>query len=104
MSVSCQISRPTLFAVLLQFAYAVASFAGCQSPLVNTTSGIIQGHCAPNASDVAEWLGIPYGQPPVGALRFAPPLRLENPHGRLNASSFGSSEQTPPRSVYDCIS
>ena len=42
-----------------------------QVPLVNTTSGLLQGFSPrPN---VHAYLGIPYAEPPVGDLRFAPP-------------------------------
>lgn len=41
---------------------------------VETSSGFIVGHEALNASNVAEYLGIPYAQPPLGDLRFAAPV------------------------------
>ena len=41
---------------------------------VQTSTGMIIGHEAPNASDVTEYLGIPYAQPPLGDLRFAAPV------------------------------
>lgn len=44
-------------------------------PLVQSSSGNIVGHRAPNRTDVFEFLGIKYGQAPVGDLRFAPPER-----------------------------
>lgn len=55
---------------------------------VNTTSGIIQGHAAANRAEVSEYLGIPFAQPPVGDLRFAPPepYRSSSP---IDASSYG---------------
>ncbi|KAG8162502.1 hypothetical protein KVR01_008267 [Diaporthe batatas] len=55
---------------------------------VNTTSGIIQGHAAANRSDVSEYLGIPFAQPPIGDLRFAAPepYRSSLP---IDASSYG---------------
>lgn len=40
---------------------------------VPTFNGLIVGHAASKTSDVIEWLGIPFAQPPVGNLRFAPP-------------------------------
>jgi hypothetical protein len=43
---------------------------------VNTSSGLVQGHAASNLPDVSEYLGIPYAQPPVGRLRFQPPLKF----------------------------
>lgn len=79
-------------ALLLGFAPAV----GCLnprafpfSPIAKTTSGIIGGHAAPNRSDVVEFLGIPYAEPPVGDLRFAPPKRLVDPAAFYNASNWG---------------
>ncbi|PVH69198.1 carboxylesterase [Cadophora sp. DSE1049] len=42
-------------------------------PTVNTTSGLVSGHPAANATSVYEYLGIPYANPPTGNLRFAPP-------------------------------
>jgi hypothetical protein len=39
---------------------------------VRTTSGTVKGHVAawPEYTDVSEYLGIPYAQPPVGPLRW----------------------------------
>ena len=59
------------------------------SASVITSSGAITGHAAPNKPDVLEYLGIPYAQPPVGQLRFAPP----QPYTSLqpfNASTYVS--------------
>ncbi|KAH8586802.1 carboxylesterase [Bisporella sp. PMI_857] len=55
---------------------------------VKTTSGFVTGHPAPNASQVSEYLGIRYAKPPVGALRFAPPLAYVNPGGTVDGSNF----------------
>jgi hypothetical protein len=41
---------------------------------VNTTSGVVQGHSASLAPEVSEYLGIPYGKPTTGDLRFAAPV------------------------------
>jgi cholinesterase len=62
--------------------------------LVGTTSGFVTGHPAPNASQVSEYLGIPYAKPPVGALRFAAPVAYVNPHGTLDGSNF---VRVPPK-------
>lgn len=42
---------------------------------VQTSSGPVRGHTASHASNVSEYLGIPYALPPVSSLRFQPPLR-----------------------------
>ena len=57
---------------------------------VNTTSGIIHGHAAANETEVSEYLGIPFAQPPVGDLRFAAPKPYRS-SAHFNASSFGQS-------------
>lgn len=56
---------------------------------VNTTSGVVWGHRAHNATDVSEYLGIPFAQPPVGPLRFAPPVRYTS-NKVLNAHAYVS--------------
>ncbi|KAL9094494.1 MAG: hypothetical protein Q9165_003344 [Trypethelium subeluteriae] len=56
---------------------------------VNTTNGLIIGHAARNRSDVVEYLGIPYAQPPLGELRFDAP-RPYNQTGTYNASNYSS--------------
>lgn len=56
---------------------------------VQTTSGPVQGQAAKNATSVSEYLGIPYAQPPVGRLRFQPPLRFSG-STTINGSNFGN--------------
>lgn len=55
---------------------------------VNTTSGIIRGHAAANRTEVSEYLGIPFAQPPVGDLRFAAPEPYRSSQA-FDASSYG---------------
>ena len=61
------------------------------STSVNTSSGVITGHAAANKTDVLEYLGIPYAQPPVGQLRFAPPQSYTS-FQPFNASSYVSNK------------
>ncbi|CAG2182329.1 unnamed protein product, partial [Oppiella nova] len=65
----------------------------------NTTSGVVNGHTIHvlNAS-IHEFLGIPYAQPPVGALRFAKPVPIEKPSKDIiDATKPGNScMQKPP--------
>ncbi|CAG2182327.1 unnamed protein product, partial [Oppiella nova] len=65
----------------------------------NTTSGVVNGHTIHvlNAS-IHEFLGIPYAQPPVGALRFAKPVPITKPSKDIiDATKYGNScMQKPP--------
>lgn len=56
-----------------------------------TKNGRITGHPASNATQVIEYLGIPYAQPPTGDLRFAPPKAYEG-KSDFEAATWG----------YDC--
>jgi hypothetical protein len=55
---------------------------------VFTSSGPVKGHAAPYASEVSEYLGIPYAAPPVGDLRFAAPQPYAGTKSVINATSF----------------
>jgi hypothetical protein len=54
---------------------------------VQTTSGFVFGHAAKTATDVSEYLGIPFAQPPVGDLRFAAPQPYKG-IGNITASNY----------------
>jgi cholinesterase len=56
---------------------------------VQTNSGPVSGHPATNDSQVSEYLGIPYGQPATGALRFAAPVNFTGT-APLNGTKFVS--------------
>ncbi|KAG0649049.1 Cholinesterase [Hyphodiscus hymeniophilus] len=57
---------------------------------VQTNSGPVSGHPASNDSDVSEYLGIPFAQPPIGDLRFAEPVNFTG-SSPLNGSNFSLS-------------
>jgi para-nitrobenzyl esterase len=62
--------------------------------LVSTSSGRFRGHVE---GGVAAYLGIPYAEPPVGALRFCPPQPARPTSGVVEASEFGAASiQTIP--------
>lgn len=62
--------------------------------IVQTSSGGIVGHAADDATDVSEYLGIPYAQPPTGDLRFQAPVTY-NSTDTINAKDFGSACMQP---------
>ena len=77
-----------LFLTLL-FDYATLQ-AETSSLVVNTTSGVFQGVSVANGTE--RWLGIPYAQSPVGALRFKAPAPVTTPiPGLQNAANFGNA-------------
>lgn len=59
-----------------------------QGAVAHTSLGDLQG-VADGA--VSAWLGVPYAQPPVGALRFAAPRPLPSWQGVRKATTFGAA-------------
>jgi para-nitrobenzyl esterase len=69
---------------------------------VQTSSGPV---CGTVANGVGEWLGIPYAQAPVGALRWAPPKPPTPWSTPRAATQFGNECRKPtvPTSSEDCL-
>ena len=68
---------------------ASAQVAACTpGTAVQTADGPVCGTSATNG--VNEWLGIPYAQPPVGALRWAPPQAHTPWSTTLEATQFAN--------------
>jgi len=61
--------------------------------VVQTTKGKIEGSRRPNGG--AEFLGIPYAQPPVGNLRWHEPVPIEPWSGVRSATKFGAPCSQP---------
>ncbi len=59
-----------------------------RGPLRDTQQGQVEGV---KQDGLLAFKGIPYAQPPVGELRFAPPEQAESWHGVLEATEFGNS-------------
>lgn len=60
------------------------------TPLAVTTKGRVRGF---RREGTAVFLGIPFAQAPVGALRFAAPVPVEPWDGELDATSYGPTAQ-----------
>jgi cholinesterase len=56
---------------------------------VNTTSGLVSGRAA--SKGVSAYLGIPYAQPPIEALRFSPPKKYKG-NKAIDGTKFVSQE------------
>ena len=67
---------------------SIGALAHGQNPLVSTSSGDLKGHIANKGSNVTEFLGIPFAEPPVGSLRFSPPQQYKH-EGVVDADEYG---------------
>ncbi|KAK3291614.1 Alpha/Beta hydrolase protein [Chaetomium fimeti] len=82
--------------LIIALAAPLAAASACRPPkwtvgqTVHTSSGPVEGHAASTASEVSEYLGIPYAQPPVGSLRFQPPVRYTG-ETKISGKSFGAA-------------
>lgn len=81
--------RLSSVALLVSAAFASPAKRSCsQADLtVELKSGIVHGTVDSANPDVRQFLGIPYGKPPVGDLRFAPSEPAE-PFGEFDATSL----------------
>ena len=56
---------------------------------VQTSSGLVLGKPASSRTQVSQYLGIPFAQPPLGGLRFAAPQAFSS-SGTINATAYVS--------------
>jgi acetylcholinesterase len=56
-----------------------------------TTSGPVKGFINETTPDVAQFLGIPFAEPPVGARRWLPAVPKTRKHRVIDATHFGPS-------------
>src|SRR5215831_20727330 len=77
---------------------AIAAFAADQVKILN---GVIES-TAPPKDGVRVFKGIPFAQPPVGALRWREPQPVKSWSGVRNADQFGSRcmQRTGPMADY----
>ena len=78
---------------LLMFSEVPIASIPVDGPTVLTSSGLLQG--APRSSGGAEFLGVPYAQPPVGDLRWHEPLPVKPWTGVRPANTFSATCAQP---------
>jgi para-nitrobenzyl esterase len=87
--------------LILLAAMMLSTPAGAaEAPLVTAPAGKLQGE---SLGKVHAFKGIPYAQPPVGALRWKPPLPASKWKGTRVATEFGAACIQPkgrPESIY----
>lgn len=81
----------TLLALFASF-FAVSSAAGGEGLLIKTKQGKLQGTMS---GPVRAFLGIPFAAPPVGPLRWKPPMAAAKWSGVRQANQFGSHCMQP---------
>lgn len=94
--------RTTLRSLLTVFAiFASAPQSSFAADRVKTANGILESTTPPK-DGVRSFKGIPFGQPPVGDLRWREPQPVKNWTGVRNADQFGPRcmQRTTPASDY----
>ncbi|XP_038227631.1 acetylcholinesterase-like [Dermochelys coriacea] len=93
--------HPAFPCLLLLSLLGPSSGSDDDGTVVLTTSGPIRGkRLQVGSSTVTAFLGIPYAEPPVGALRFQKPIPHQPWSHILEASSFGNACHQPPLTHY----
>lgn len=84
----CTVKR--LICAALQVCPAAAYSPLDDNCVARTDNKVFGGHKSTQQTSVCEWLGIPYGQAPVGDLRFAPPVKPFLSNGSFDADTYVS--------------
>uniref|UniRef100_A0A915KHU8 Acetylcholinesterase n=1 Tax=Romanomermis culicivorax TaxID=13658 RepID=A0A915KHU8_ROMCU len=91
--------RKLVFLLFALLRYRSSLNVSCQDPndknhvIVETTSGKIRGQTilAPNSQEIVRFLGVPFGQAPLGDLRFKLPRKVEPWTGVFDADRLASA-------------
>ncbi|XP_066271211.1 acetylcholinesterase-like [Branchiostoma lanceolatum] len=80
-----------LIEAVLSAVFLVTMSVGSSEPLVDLPAGTVRGTVVDVAgTQVNAYLGIPYAKPPVGELRFKPPVPPDPWEGVYNATKFSN--------------
>ena len=77
-----------MFAAPLPLIFLAAIQPSFAADRVKTANGVLESTAAPK-DGVRSFKGIPFGQPPVGDLRWREPQPVKNWNGARNADEFG---------------
>jgi para-nitrobenzyl esterase len=109
---------PSRFIYMLMGVITIAAADPCtaqihpesKTPRVTVESGVLEGTQFGQSPNETAFLGVPYAAPPVGGLRWKPPLPAAKWHGPWNAAEFGPAcPQLPagwlpyPKWSEDCL-
>lgn len=83
-------SYPSSLVRLLLTTLSIKACFAISSLRVETTVGTVYGLINGTTSHVAQFLGIPYAEPPIGSLRWLPPT-IKAPVSYIDATSFSPS-------------
>lgn len=100
LSIASVTTLPTIVTLAVLSYIALARPADAQGTLVaHTTSGLVRG--VARSGGGAQFLGIPYAQPPVGSLRWHEPLPAKPWTGVRDALAYGSSCAQPDLGLWN---
>ncbi len=68
-----------------------STFASTPGLEVDTSIGQILGFIDPSLPGVKQWLGIPFAEPPIGPLRFLPPVAISEGQRKISAQKAPAS-------------
>uniref|UniRef100_A0A3Q1ESN3 Carboxylic ester hydrolase n=1 Tax=Acanthochromis polyacanthus TaxID=80966 RepID=A0A3Q1ESN3_9TELE len=95
------ISQSTHFALLLLLNFLSVSLASQDDLIVSTKHGKVQGKLlSVLGGDVRAFLGIPFGKPPLGKLRFRAPEPVDKWEDVKDATKFSSSCYQMPDTAF----
>ena len=75
--------------LLVPLLYKFRVVIAIPSLYINTTSGLVQGIVRATSPNVAQFLGIPFAEQPIGARRWLPPSPKSRDTSVINATNFG---------------